>query len=344
MKRIQEADEAIDVASWYGDEDDLVYPEGARDKTLLYSRTLVPYGFLKPNHRYLFKRSSKRYLEQFWVEILAYRLGCEMGITVPPAFVAYDTKKDQSGALIEWFYREPTSSGKTFVKLAASSEPNIENSTEILESEIYLPGGDYCQILIPEFDRKAKPQLTKHSVETISEIFRSLKSVKSIDWPQEWAKFFVFDALIGNTDRHQDNWGTITFVRGREIQETYIAPAFDNGTSMGHEISAKKFASFKENDRFKRYIAKGRHHMKWSIDDPAGVGHAEMLKKIAMSYPQTSITMLNCLKRVSNAVFEKILNDLVAFDVPVKLSTERAEFMLQLLQLRYNYLLRELEK
>jgi hypothetical protein len=136
-------------------------------------------------------------------------------------------------------------------------------------------------------------------------------------------------------------------MQSSEVKAMRIAPAFDNGTSMGHEITAEKFASFKENEKFKRYIAKGCHHMKWSIDDPVGVGHAEMLKKIAINYPQTRITMLNCLKKVNNAVFEKILNDLVAFDIPaklVKLSTERAEFMLQLLRLRHDYLLRELEK
>jgi len=56
---------------------------------LLYCPSPAPFAFLRPGHRYLFKRSSPRYKEQFWVEIVAYRLGLEMGIAVPPTFVAY---------------------------------------------------------------------------------------------------------------------------------------------------------------------------------------------------------------------------------------------------------------
>jgi hypothetical protein len=28
-------------------------------------------------------------------------------------------------------------------------------------------------------------------------------------WLELWVKMFTFDALIGNTDRHQNNWGII---------------------------------------------------------------------------------------------------------------------------------------
>jgi hypothetical protein len=57
-----------------------------------------------------------------------------------------------------------------------------------------------------------------------------------------WAKALTFDALIGNTDRHQDNWGII-ITRQTEapnkIKKMRISPVFDNGTSMGHEISPR---------------------------------------------------------------------------------------------------------
>src|SRR6266498_2244439 len=103
MEIIQPIDQPVNVTDWLQDEEFAQYPEGARDKTLLYCPNPSPFDFLKADHRYLFKRSSPRYPEQFWTEILAYRLGAHMDIDVPPAFVAYDSKKNQSGALIEWF-------------------------------------------------------------------------------------------------------------------------------------------------------------------------------------------------------------------------------------------------
>lgn len=103
MKTIQLLNQTIDIADWRRHEESPQYPEGARDKTFLYSPSPAPYAFLKPSHLYIFKRSSPRYPEQFWVEIFAYRLGIQMGIVIPTTFVAYDSKEDQSGALIEWF-------------------------------------------------------------------------------------------------------------------------------------------------------------------------------------------------------------------------------------------------
>lgn len=180
---IQATDQPINVADWRRDEEFAQYPEGARDKTLLYCPRPVPYAFLKAGHRYLFKLSSPRYPEQFWAEIIAYRLGIQMDIDIPPAFVAYDSKTNQSGALIEWFLRP----------------------IGLLSSEDYIAGGDYCQQYIPNFDRKKGRQ---HNFETVSQIFEDLcKKHPSFheNWINYWAKAFLFDALIGNTDRHHAN-------------------------------------------------------------------------------------------------------------------------------------------
>ncbi len=321
---IQATDQPIDVGDWRRDEEFAQYPEGARDKTLLYCPKPAPFAFLKEGHRYLFKLSSPRYPEQFWAEIIAYRLGTQMDIDVPPAFVAYDSKTNQSGALIEWFLRP----------------------IGLLNSEDYIAGGDFCQQYIPNFDRRKGKQ---HNFETVSQIFEDLPKKHlsfNADWKKYWAKAFVFDALIGNTDRHQDNWGIIVGILpslnpiGEEIR---ISPVFDNGTSMGHEISPSKFAYYDKNDNLMKYVSKGWHHMKWTIDSQQ-IRHVEMLQKIIERYPETRQVMLNCLKKVTYETFKTILDDLVEFKIPMRLGVERATFMLKLLQFRHQHLLVELEK
>jgi len=59
-----------------------------------------------------------------------------------------------------------------------------------------------------------------------------------------------------------------------------------------------------------------------------------MLQKLIDGYPETRQTMITCLKKLTYETFETILNELVAFDVPVRLTAERATFMLRLLQFR----------
>ncbi len=68
----QPVNQPINIADWKGDDEFEVYPEGARDKSLLKSPEQSEYGFLIPNHRYLFKHSFARYPDQFWTEIIAY--------------------------------------------------------------------------------------------------------------------------------------------------------------------------------------------------------------------------------------------------------------------------------
>ena len=62
------------------------------------------YPFLIKGHRYLYKKTFDRkgkdgnpptiFYEQFWIEIIAYKLGRFLGIEVPPTFLACRTLRD----------------------------------------------------------------------------------------------------------------------------------------------------------------------------------------------------------------------------------------------------------
>lgn len=319
MTFIQLTNQVIDIAEWRKDEEfGAAYPEGARDKTLWDCPSPAPYNFLKAEHRYLFKLSSARAPEQFFVEIFAYLLGTEMGVRVPPTFIAYNSRENQAGALIEWFL---------------TPYPLNYEGNEI--KQIYIPGGEYFQEHIPNFDRKKGLQ---HNLKTISEIMESLRKSHYFleNWKNWWAKTLAFDALIGNTDRHQDNWGVI-------IPFTSLSPVFDNGTSMGYEVRNEDFGRFDDPSHLEKYVAKGWHHMKWDLSDRAPLKHGEMLQKFAEIYPETRQAIVDCLKKVNYDVFKKILDHLVLFEVPVRLTPERAAFMLKLIHFRHQKLLKELE-
>lgn len=160
------------------------------------------------------------------------------------------------------------------------------------------------------------------------------------DWKNYWAKAFAFDALIGNTDRHQDNWGIIVNSNTNEIR---ICPVFDNGTSLGYEQKPEKFSLFEQDNHLKRYVSKGRHHIKWDQNDAKGTGHSELLQKLVQELPETQKVMVDSLKKVNSNSFEEILDYLKSFNVQVELTAKRAEFMLKLLKFRHTILLEALE-
>ena len=149
----------------------------------------------------------------------------------------------------------------------------------------------------------------------------------------------TFDALIGNTDRHQENWGLVWSLRIGNLVHAELTPAFDNGTSLGHELQPKHFREFAQApDRMQRYISRGHHHLRWRIDDPQSCGHQEMLLKLLEHAPELRTTMLSVLQFKPEALENAIL-PLTALDLPTPLSPERAGFILALVQARREYLL-----
>lgn len=197
---------ALEVGQWQEDADFGVFPQGARDKTALLAPVQGVPPFLRAGHRYLFKQSRACYPEQFWAEIVAYRIGCLLGVEVPPAFAAYNAASGISGALIEWFYAADVG--------------------------IFVHAGDYLQLVRPELDR-ARGEL--HNLRDVGVLMRLLRHHGlGHDWRMWWVRTLVFDALIGNSDRHQENWGFVIDVNTGGLQplpglmRTYrMAPAFD---------------------------------------------------------------------------------------------------------------------
>lgn len=299
--KIQLPNQIVDVAPFLVDEA-AVYPEGKRDKAYFRWRG-DRYPFCLPDRLYMFKRSRDIYPQQYWVEIFAYHLGCLINVPVPLTFVALDSQDSMPGALIEWFYDD--------------------------KSVTYTRGGDAMQSLMPDYDRK-KGEL--HNLKSILDYCNDLNSDRDY-WLKAFAKIITFDALLGNTDRHQENWGILF-----EAGEYKLSPAFDNGTSMGHEIS--NFSEFDNLSRIRGYVGKGKHHMKWDVnqDRVARENHKDFLIRYVQEYPVSLNSIKSCLDFNSEDVKNR-LDDLCSFDIEHRLTPERAMFMLKLLNFRRDNLL-----
>lgn len=299
----------INISGWKGDDEFEVYPEGARDKSLLHSPVESGHDFLIPSHRYLFKHSVKRHPEQFWAEVIAYQIGAMMEVPVPPAFVAYDSDNDVCGALIEWFVDYPRQSEERFVA-----------------------GGDIMVSQIAGFDRKKGKQ---HNFLSIEKYFMALDKTqfKVTEWLSCWCDMLLFDALIGNTDRHQDNWGLLLKQGSSGVR---IAPIFDNGTSLGYEILESKMANFSNNPaRMQTYIDKGRHHLRWHIDDEQQCQHVDLLVQLLKRYPALNNRIKNKLALFQKEHLKYMMNLCTQYPINIPLSQVRANFVYDLIVARF---------
>lgn len=304
----------IDVSTWTLDEVYGSYPEGAREKRAFFPPTAHPVpGFILPTRRYLYKRSHKYYPDQFWAEIVAYRAGNLLGVNVPPAYAACNTVEGHCGALIEWFYEDGKAS--------------------------FVAGGQYMQRLMPEFDRRKGELHNFQSIKTLGRFFTKIGGLDH-DWTAWWHDAVLFDALIGNSDRHQDNWGVLMRKR-KGLAQYALSPLFDNGTSLGHELFTDRTKLWGD-ERYEFYIRRGKHHLRWAKEDEKSCQHLDLLCRMQDAAGGSIPGARTKLLKFDVAKFEDELDELCRVEMLVPMTIERKNLYIRLVSLRRERILEAL--
>lgn len=286
---------AIDLRGWRIDETNSPYPEGSRDKYAVIAPNSPECPEIIPGHRYLMKFSRARYPVQFWSEIIAFLVSKHMNVDCPACFYAEDVHAGTPGSLISWFYGKeieaPLSSDT--VPLSGMRDTLIsipENAPS--DHSLYIPGSSYMARMIPNYDLKKG---TQHNVYHLRIFLTSLRRQFKLDYWPHWMKVLVFDSIIGNTDRHQDNWGVLwrSHVGGPVVPS--MSPAFDNGTSLLHEIAEQNLSKFNETSFVDAYISRGRHHLRTTIAESKGARHIDLVRDLAASRPNLRAVALEAI-------------------------------------------------
>lgn len=75
----------------------------------------------------------------------------------------------------------------------------------------------------------------EYTYEDVLYVLEHKQTLKDSEFPDFWDKFwlmFLFDAVLGNRDRHEGNWGFL-----KKGAFTYLAPIFDNGSSLFPDVN-----------------------------------------------------------------------------------------------------------
>lgn len=229
---------------------------------------------------YFFKTSmikeGRNYKHEFWSEIIASAVGTELGFNV----LKYDiAQKDMLIGCISKNMCEPDQSLIEGVSLLTA----YDNS--------YSP------------DDKASYK--DYTFQFICEVLISLGMQQHI---HKIIDVIIFDSIIGNSDRHQENWGIIS-LRKRELDSNQLskfkeflsrlkkpsqsngmnirplfgefAPIYDSGCCLAREFEDEKIASLLKNkDMFEGLINRAKTEIRWEGKN-GKLKHYEVIKEIA---------------------------------------------------------------
>ena len=122
-----------------------------------------------------------------------------------------------------------------------------------------------------------------------------------------FAGYLVLDAVIGNTDRHHENWGLLRRRVG-DGWEGGLAPSFDHASSLGRELLDTRRSLLLEEDRIGWYSEKGRGGIHWSQDARYGPSPLELVRRAVERHPSYFDGALRGVAELRDAVVTGIVN------------------------------------
>ena len=235
-----------------------VLQEWVRDREEMGSKEKFWYGCSGPEEQteWLFKYPQPN-TGQHWAEKIAAEVASLLEI--PHARVELAIFSDDKGSATKSF---------------ADNGRELVHGNQMLEWEVrgYDPGKKFGQ-----------------SSHTLANIWKVLDRVfitpeGKRNAKVRMAKYVILDAVIGNTDRHHENWGVLRTWKGNRWVGR-VAPSFDHASSLGRELLDLRRSRLLREGRVGAYSEKGRGAVYWSEDERHGPSPLKLTRRAARDYP-----------------------------------------------------------
>ena len=233
----------------------------------------------EPQQRWLFKYPQSG-TGQHWAEKIAAEIAGSIGIP-------------RAGVELAVFNGDRGSATKSFA----------HDGFELIH------GNQILAAFLHDYDPQTRFRQSDH---TVHNVLRAIDRVFDEDAAKRRAKelmaeYVVLDALIGNTDRHHENWGVLL----RRKQDNWVgalAPSFDHASSMGRELRDESRERRLVEKQIGAYIERGRGAIYWSADESRGPSPIELVRRSADDYPEIFLPALGKLHRVNEASIDDMLH------------------------------------
>ena len=169
-------------------------------------------------------------------------------------------------------------------------------------------GNQFLEKIVRGYDHDKKFHQSNHTVDNIFRVIETIfvnsegaKSVKT-----RMAEYIVLDALIGNTDRHHENWGILRRRVG-DRWKGFVAPSFDHASSLGREMKDERRDRYMAEERVGWYSERARGAIYWFGNERRAPSSLELAWQVHLRYPDLMNPGLRKLEKLD----ARRLNDLV---------------------------------
>jgi hypothetical protein len=179
------------------------------------------------------------------------------------------------------------------------------------DKQILIEGVEYIQGLFPFYDKnKLRDNYLDrdYSIQMILESMERLMSHTDI----EIFRIFIFDCLIGNTDRHHSNWAIMVNPYENENNDVdfwwELSPLYDNGSALCSRIDSNDVnLILKDRMRFEALInTKSTSAIGWGNTRP--IRHFDLLVQLNESFYDETVEYV---KKINKNITEQTIDELL---------------------------------
>ncbi len=127
-----------------------------------------------------------------------------------------------------------------------------------------LHGWEVLQFEVPDYDAERVREQRDHNIKNITRVLFKLTTDHQTNPMPRWehrleqvASYALLDGLIGNTDRHHENW-MVAYVQEGNDTGIKSMPSFDHASSLGRELTDDRRRQYLESNKVLEYLRKGR--------------------------------------------------------------------------------------
>ncbi len=170
------------------------------------------------------------------------------------------------------------------------------------DGEFLRHGNDLLLQIVEDYPRQDPThrfaRVSQHTVSAVRDAMTSVflelpvgwQTVRGIDSAVGvFIGYLLFDAWIGNTDRHHENWAWVVSAPPWPQSWTcHLCPTFDHASSLGRELQDSRRKQLLDNRGVDAYAAKGRSALFGHQNDPVPLGTLEAFNAMASEHAKAA--------------------------------------------------------
>lgn len=143
----------------------------------------------------------------------------------------------------------------------------------------------------------------------------------------QFADYLILDAVVGNTDRHSENWGILQNKVSQHFIES-LSPSYDHGSSLGRELTDERREQRLANNLVGHYVERGRGQIFRQGSRRKRPSPLRLACQAALDYPDLFRSAITKLDNLTETSLRRIVES-----VPEGWMTPKArEFTVELVQ------------